>query len=52
VMLVYFAVTKQSFCNHYFFPLGAMCLAAAASNAEAAGSSAAEMEGRASASTD
>jgi hypothetical protein len=48
VMLVYFAVTKQSFCNHYFFPLGAMCLAVAASDPEAVGRSAADAVGRAS----
>jgi uncharacterized membrane protein len=46
VMLVYFAVTKQSFCNHYFFPLGALCLAVAAGSPEAVGGSAAPVDGR------
>jgi hypothetical protein len=29
VFLVFFACNKQAFCNYYFFPLGALCLAVA-----------------------
>jgi hypothetical protein len=31
--LVFFAVSKQAFCNYYFFPIGALCAAVAGADA-------------------
>jgi uncharacterized membrane protein len=37
--LVFLAVNKQAFCNYYFFPLGALCAAIAATEERAAAGS-------------